>query len=165
MIEVRNPLQTGRSEGVRSPRTFSPHDRTKYLLTLGLSASVLFVARSLEPSSRGVGTHEQMGLPPCPFLHFTGFPCPSCGLTTSFAHAAHLDFYQALVTQPVGLLTFLLTVASIPFLLFLLARRVRWEDLIHSRAADRMIRVMIALYALGWLYKIIIMKWPRIAGW
>lgn len=162
MTELRDPTQ---SVTIREERTFSHHDRTRYLVMLGLSASVLFVARSLHPSPLGVGTHEQMGLPPCPFLHFTGFPCPSCGLTTSFAHAAHLKFYDALLTQPVGLLTFLLTVACIPFLLFLLARRVRWDDLIHSRAADRMMRVMIALYALGWIYKIIAMKWPQIAGW
>ncbi|MFN0086379.1 MAG: DUF2752 domain-containing protein [Blastocatellia bacterium] len=163
MIERWSPNQPG---AIREARpVFSRHDRTNYLAALGLSTSVLLVARSLRPSPLGVGTHQQMGLPACPFLYLTGFPCPSCGLTTSFAHAAHLEFYAALLTQPIGLLTFLLTVASIPMLMFLLARRVRWDDLIHSRAAARLMRVMIALYALGWIYKIIAMKWPRIAGW
>ncbi len=155
-----SPIDAGRASSA-----FSAHDRTKYLLSIGLATGVLLTARALRPSPSGVGTHEQMGLPPCPFLHFTGFPCPSCGLTTSFAHAAHLQFFEALLAQPVGLLTFLLTLASIPFLAFLLARRVPWETVAQSRGAGYFWRAMIALYAVGWVYKIVAMRYPHLAGW
>ena len=44
------------------------------------------LAWSLSPDSRGFGTHQQLGFPPCTFRFFLGIPCPSCGGTTSFAH-------------------------------------------------------------------------------
>src|SRR5687768_15883893 len=45
--------------------------------------SLLVVASMLQPDSRGMGTHEQLGMPPCTFLFLTGIRCPSCGMTTS----------------------------------------------------------------------------------
>src|SRR5437879_1484985 len=32
-----------------------------------------------------LATHRQLGLPECAFKVMTGKPCPSCGMTTSFA--------------------------------------------------------------------------------
>ena len=32
------------------------------------------------------GTHQQLGLPPCTVLDWFGIRCPSCGMTTSWAH-------------------------------------------------------------------------------
>src|SRR4051794_5757921 len=43
------------------------------------------VAYWLEPDPRGFGTHQRLGLPPCTIRSLCGFPCPSCGMTTSFA--------------------------------------------------------------------------------
>ena len=34
---------------------------------------------------RTMSTHTQLGMPPCNFVVMTGKPCPSCGMTTSFA--------------------------------------------------------------------------------
>jgi hypothetical protein len=34
---------------------------------------------------RKMSTHTQLGMPPCNFVTLTGKPCPSCGMTTSFA--------------------------------------------------------------------------------
>lgn len=87
-------------------------DRLQHLILLGGATAVLALARWLEPSARGFGTHQQLGLPSCAFLKLTGIPCPHCGLTTSFAHAARLHFVQAFLVQPFGLIAFLLTVVS-----------------------------------------------------
>ena len=44
------------------------------------------VLLTVEPDSRGFGTHQRFGLPPCTFKMMFGIPCPSCGGTTSVAH-------------------------------------------------------------------------------
>jgi hypothetical protein len=129
-----------------------------------ISGAVLIVARLLHPSSRGVGTHEQLGLPACAFLHFTGIPCPSCGLTTSFAHAARLHFYEAFVAQPFGLVLFCLTALSVPLSFYLIYSRVSWDRVFYSARFNRAMYIMIALYLLGWLYKIVAMKWFFLPG-
>ena len=67
-----------------------------------LALGVLVLASTLSPSERGHGTHESMGLPPCGFAVATGRPCPTCGMTTAFAHAAGAEPVEAFVTQPFG---------------------------------------------------------------
>ena len=63
---------------------------------------ILLVAFSLSASERGLGTHRQLGLPPCGFAVMTGFPCPTCGMTTAFAHMAHGRPLKAMRCQPAG---------------------------------------------------------------
>jgi len=140
------------------PPVYSRQDQAQYLTLLALASAVIGIARFLPPSPRGVGTHEQLGLPPCLFLKLTGLPCPSCGLTTSFAHAAKLHFYEALVTQPFGLLAFFLTILLILLSSYLLYRRIPWQRVIHTRLANVMMYVLLALYLIGWMYKIAVMR-------
>lgn len=64
--------------------------------------SLLAVAAWLKPSSTGVGTHLQLGLMQCGWVTAFGKPCPTCGMTTAFAHAAHGDLASAAVAQPMG---------------------------------------------------------------
>ena len=166
MIEFgQAKLNVTKQSGSCSPRAtpnpfeYSKSDQAKYI-ALGLASGViLIVARLLQPSSRGVGTHEQLGLPPCAFLHLTGIPCPSCGLTTSFAHAARLDFYEAFIVQPFGLILFCLTALSVPLSFYLIYSRVPWAKLICSAKSNLALYALIALYLLSWLYKIVAMKW------
>jgi hypothetical protein len=47
---------------------------------------LLLTAGLLKPSPDGFGTHRQLGLPPCSFTMWFGKRCPSCGMTTSWAH-------------------------------------------------------------------------------
>jgi hypothetical protein len=61
---------------------------------VGLLA-LLALTRWLTPDARGLGTHEQLGLPPCGFYLWYGLPCPSCGMTTSWAWLARGDIFQA----------------------------------------------------------------------
>jgi len=139
-------------------RTDSQGERLPWLIALGGAIAMLVVARSVEPSPTGIGTHEQLGLPPCLFFKLTGLPCPSCGLTTSFAHAARLHFYDALVTQPFGLGVFFLTVLFIPLSCYLIYRRVPAERVLFGRWSNPVLYTLVVLYALGWIYKIIVMR-------
>ncbi len=81
------------------------------LLVLGLS--VLGLAAWLRPDPHGLGTHEELGLPACAFYLTTGYPCATCGMTTSFAWAAHGHLLMAFYTQPAGALLALLTAACV----------------------------------------------------
>jgi hypothetical protein len=75
----------------------------------GAAVAVLGVAVALPPNPEGVGTHRALGLPPCGFYLSTGYPCPTCGMTTAYAHAVRGHFLDSARAQPVGLLLALLT--------------------------------------------------------
>lgn len=85
--------------------------RWAWSLLASASAVVLIVARALVPAPSGLGTHTQLGLPPCAFHQVLGRPCPACGLTTAFAHLAHFELMGSLRAHPLGLPSFLLVVA------------------------------------------------------
>ena len=80
-------------------------DRQARLIAIAIAAgtSVLFaVAWCLEPDNRGYGTHQQLGLPECQFLRLTGWKCPQCGMSTSFAHIVRGQAVQAWRSNPCG---------------------------------------------------------------
>jgi hypothetical protein len=83
---------------------------------------VLVVARRLEPDPRGFGTHTQLGLLPCAFRATTGHPCPTCGMTTSFAWFARLELLRSWRANPAGSLLAPACFAMIPWLLFVSAQ-------------------------------------------
>jgi hypothetical protein len=63
----------------------------------------------MTPDPTGSGTHRQLGLPGCGFLQNTGWPCPSCGMTTSLAAMAHGRVVLAWTAQPFGVVLFAFT--------------------------------------------------------
>jgi hypothetical protein len=139
------------------PRAFGRNDQLQYGAVLLLAGVTLGLSRYLRPATRGFGTHEQLGLPACTFLQLTGIPCPSCGLTTSFAHAAHLHWLDSFIAQPFGFLAFWLTALSIPLTIYLLYHRIAWEQVMRARGVNPFLRVLLVLYLLSWIYKIYVM--------
>jgi hypothetical protein len=73
------------------------------VISLGCLA-VLVTAARLTPSPTGMGTHRSMGLSRCSFLDRTGLPCPSCGMTTSFAWFSRGNLAASAYVQPMGTL-------------------------------------------------------------
>lgn len=65
--------------------------------------AVLCIAAWLRPDSAGHGTHQQLGLFPCGWVMALNKPCPTCGMTTAFAHAADCRFGRSFLTQPMGM--------------------------------------------------------------
>ena len=102
------------------------------LVGMALGLVVVFaVAAWLNPYDRDgeplrMETHRQIGLPPCTFKTLTGLPCPSCGMTTSFALLVRGDVVHSLRANWVGTL---LALAGLAFLPWSLACVVRQRSL------------------------------------
>ena len=61
-----------------------------------------------------MGTHQQLGLPPCSSIALFGVRCPACGMTTSWALAANLELLPSIRTNIAGFLLFTIALAFIP---------------------------------------------------
>ena len=83
-------------------------------LVVALACGALLAAAAmLSPNPAGHGTHKQeLGLPVCGFLVRTGYPCPSCGMTTSLAAMAHGQIGLAFRAHLFGVLVFAAVVAA-----------------------------------------------------
>ena len=90
----------------------SPRERFTSLV-IGLAAAApVVVAAFLRADPSGLGTHVQLGMPTCTWPTAMGITCPSCGMTTAFAHAAAGDLVASLRTQPMGFLLAVLATAA-----------------------------------------------------
>ena len=72
------------------------------LLWTGAWAFCTAVGLYLRPDVHGHGTHQQLGLPPCPSVLLFDRPCPGCGLTTSWTSFLHGDIVTAFKCHPLG---------------------------------------------------------------
>lgn len=79
------------------------------LAVAGAALAVLIVGVTLAPSAGGMATHRQMGFPPCQFLVTSNLPCPTCGMTTSFAWFVRGNWLASLYVQPMGFVLALIT--------------------------------------------------------
>ncbi len=66
------------------------------------ACAVLALAAYVKPDPHGFGTHAQLGFGPCGVLIMTGYPCPTCGMTTAFAHTVRGQWGRAFLAQPAG---------------------------------------------------------------
>ena len=93
MIEIDVPESAGPRPGVTQHplgplvyRVAARRPGRARLVAAGVLAgcvALLSVAAWLTPDELGVGSHQQLGLPPCSMLTLTGYPCPTCGMTTA----------------------------------------------------------------------------------
>ncbi|MEW4453978.1 DUF2752 domain-containing protein [Bremerella sp. JC817] len=90
-------------------------------LMMGVGGAVLAVllatAAWLSPSAQGLGTHQQLGLPPCTLVQLTGTRCPSCGMTTSWSHLMKGNVWGSLKANSAGCLLGLLSLFLAPWML------------------------------------------------
>ena len=92
--------------------------------------------RCCEPSPPGYGTHQQLGLPPCTFWVLFGRPCPTCGMTTAWAHLMRGEWLDACRANAGGALLGLLAMVAAPWLLGSAdSRPIGWALAPSERAA------------------------------
>ncbi|MEM9827300.1 MAG: DUF2752 domain-containing protein [Planctomycetota bacterium] len=123
------------------------------LATLALTlVTLLGVARTLSPNQTGLGTHQQLGLPPCSMVVAFGIRCPACGMTTSWAYFTRGQWLASLNTNPGGfLLAGLATIA-----ITLLSRAVWRSQAISHRAMWRLTYALLGtlgVTGLDWLVR------------
>lgn len=118
--------------------------------------SVLVTAHLLQPSSSGMGTHEQLGLPPCGFQVATNVPCATCGMTTSFSLAAHGQLGTAFLVQPAGAVLALATAAAALISGYALVVGMSLVPLGRRLWQPAVVWTFAGLIVAGWLYKIVL---------
>jgi hypothetical protein len=119
------------------------------------NACVLAIAHHLEPAASGVGTHVQLGLPPCGFLAATGLPCPACGLTTAFAHMVRLNLLDAAHVHPVGVALFMVVVAFLVACGLAAARGWPLEDTLKRLRLERVAAIICLAAVLSWFARLL----------
>jgi hypothetical protein len=129
-------------------------------VVLGLVA-VFGVALWLNPynpdgSPRTMETHRQLGLRKCTFYEMTGVPCPSCGMTTSFALLMHGDLGNSLRANAVGTLLALFGLALIPWAV----ASVALNRPLFVRSLERALTVVVIL-----LLGLMMLRWVIVLGW
>lgn len=131
------------------------------LILVGLGwVGIFAIAFWLNPYQDGrplmEATHRQLGLPACNFKVLTGVPCPSCGMTTSFALLMHGDVANSLRANFAGALLALFGLAYIPWSLASMWRG-RWLGTTNVEAW--FIRIVFAWVAL------MLLRWAGILAW
>ena len=121
-----------------------------------VSTGVLGLAAWLEPSAAGIGTHRQMGLPPCQFEQMTGLPCATCGCTTSFAHAADGSLIQSFINQPFGAVLAVLTAVASLVTGYALVTNLPLAPIGRVLGSGRVVVLGLGLLLAAWAYKIIV---------
>ncbi len=116
---------------------------------------VLVTAAMLTPSKTGEGTHQQLGLAPCGLKARTGVPCPSCGMTTAFAHATHGQLGQAFITQPTGAILAIGCAMTAIVAFYVLITAARIEKYLVQLWHPAWVWLILALFAAGWAYRLI----------
>lgn len=88
-----------------------------FMGTAGLVLGGLLITASLlSPDPQGLGTHQQLGLPPCSSRYLLGIRCPACGMTTSWAYVMDGNLFSALQVNTAGTLLALLAIPASPWL-------------------------------------------------
>lgn len=123
---------------------------------LAACLGILAVAVLLAPKGRAYGTHADLFLTgPCGMLVMTGLPCPTCGMTTSFAYFVRGQWLRAAYVQPAGFLLALGTVAT-AFMAGWTLVRGRWPVLGLWRISPyRLFLGLLVILLGGWVFKIV----------
>jgi hypothetical protein len=125
------------------------------LAGLAVLLGVVFgIALALDPYQDGKvwdqGTHTQLGLPECTFKQLTKQPCPSCGMTTSFALLVRGDVWHSLKANAVGTGLAAFCLVLIPWCLACALRGRTYLVQSLEWAVTRLVVVFVVLMLLRW---------------
>ena len=128
-------------------------------MVLTTTLVILGTALWLDANPIGLGTHQQLGLPPCGFLASTRLPCATCGMTTAFTHAVHGRLVTSLLTQPAGLAMAMFTAIVTIVSAWALVVGASLGPIVQWLWRPIMIWLFAALVIGSWAYKILTLYW------
>jgi hypothetical protein len=140
----------------RSPEHDRTNVRVKASILILVAAGLLAVSAWLTPDPQGFDTHTQLGLARCGWPAAYGIPCPTCGMTTSFALMVRGRVFRAFLVQPLGALLALATIAALPFGIHALATGRSWRLNTYRCTPLRIIFGGVLIGLAAWGYKILV---------
>jgi len=108
----------------------------------------------MTPAGEGMGSHQQLGFPPCSMLTLVGYPCPTCGMTTAFAYTVRGELRSAFNAQPAGLALALITVIAASLSLSIVVTGKVWAVNWYRVSPTRVTLAAVLLVLGGWAYKL-----------
>lgn len=124
-------------------------------VVLVASVALLSVAGWLRPDPSGFGTHKQLGFPACTSVALTGYPCPTCGMTTAFAHTVRGQLGSAFMAQPAGMLLAMGTIGAGVVSVFTLITGQRPTINWYRVSPSWVVLLFVSVILLGWFFKIV----------
>ncbi|TWT31609.1 DUF2752 domain-containing protein [Blastopirellula retiformator] len=118
-------------------------------------AGLLVTAATLTPNKQGLGTHQQLGLPPCSSRVWFGVRCPACGMTTSWAYLTKGNVVGSIRSNAAGFLLGLTALVSAPWLLITAARGRPPLGYPNEIAALVVVCSIAAVMAIEWLFRVV----------
>ncbi len=140
---------------IRDPNRLSSPERWGVAAAAAALGLVFVVAWWVNPNPSGLGSHMQLGLPPCNLERFVGIPCPFCGMTTAFSLMMRGDFGLAFWVQPAG--AGLFVVALTGFILSMgiaISGRIPRAIVNHPSVIRWTWILAVVMISGSWLYKI-----------
>jgi hypothetical protein len=116
---------------------------------------LLAVAAVLKPSPFLIGTHQQLGLPPCSFLILFGIPCPTCGMTTAWAYLMRGELLRAFQANSGGVLLAGLDMTAAPWLVIsaVRGRWLGWKP--NGRVVAWVSTVILTITLVQWVFRLL----------
>ena len=149
MCDQSQPSQTQQSAVRRATRS---ERIAAAFLALGC-LSVLFIAAWLHADPDGHGTHTQLGLSECGWAAYFDAPCATCGMTTSFTHAADGQWATAISTQPFGAALALIAATLFWGGLHTAATGSRLGTAAGPLLSSRLLTIAVGMFLIAWAYK------------
>lgn len=122
--------------------------------------AVFMVAIVLNPYRGGrvwlEETHRQLGFPSCHFKEMAGLPCPSCGMTSSFALLVRGDLVNSLRANFAGTLLALIGLAYLPWCAASLWRG-QW---LFFRTIEPVLIGLVVLFV-----SVMLLRWLGVLAW
>jgi len=145
------------SSTTQSPKTGgSTKLRIRAVIVLLFVTGLLGTAIYLNPTRLESPFHNGYSfLSPCGFLYRTGYPCPTCYMTRSFAYMMHLRPDKAFLAQPFGAALCLMVIYLGWGAINVLYTGKAWRPFWFYWSRRWLFLGLVAAFLAGWIFRLL----------